>query len=190
MPGNLGIVDEHFFSVTHDDQRQVCLCWSYGSRTYHDNQSELIHERWPNQSIETLGCPWRNLAVLASGQVVQWMGRLGEEQQPQLHRCLHHPDLLRVDALDPDQAKTLSGGEKITRCSHDNQLRVSYRDFFLTNPVWTSFCGSTTSTRHTLSFLCTKTSRELNSKSTLKHLQGLLCVTSCYFVTFFFETVN
>ena len=22
----------------------------------------------------------------------------------QLHRCLHHPDLLRVDALDPDQA--------------------------------------------------------------------------------------
>ena len=40
------------------------------------------------------------------------MGRLGEEQQPQLHRCLHHPDLLRVDALDPDQAKTLNGGEK------------------------------------------------------------------------------
>ena len=32
------------------------------------------------------------------------LGRLGEEQQPQLHRCLHHPDLLRVDALDPDQA--------------------------------------------------------------------------------------
>ena len=31
-------------------------------------------------------------------------GRLGEEQQPQLHRCLHHPDLLRADALDPDQA--------------------------------------------------------------------------------------
>ena len=60
---NLGIVDDHFFIATHDDQRQVCLCWSYGSRTYHDNQ-----------------------------------------QQPQLHRCLHHPDLLRVNALDPDQA--------------------------------------------------------------------------------------
>ena len=29
------------------------LCWSHGSRTYHDNQPELIHERWPNQSIET-----------------------------------------------------------------------------------------------------------------------------------------
>ena len=24
----------------------------YGSRTYHDNQPNLIHERWPNQSIE------------------------------------------------------------------------------------------------------------------------------------------
>ena len=57
------------------------------------------------------------------------MGRLGEEQQPQLHRCLHHPDLLRVDALDsldPDQANTLNGDEKIIRCSHDNQLHVSY----------------------------------------------------------------
>ena len=66
-----------------------------------------------------------------------------------------------------------------------NQLRVSYRDFFLINSVWTSFCGSTT-----LSFLCTKTSREQNSESTLKHLQCLLCVTSRYFVAFFFETVN
>ena len=100
MPGNLGIVDDHFFSVSHDDQRQVCLCWSYGSRTY----AKPVHRN------QTLG--WRNLAVLASDQAVQWMGRLGEEQQPQLHRCLHHPDLLRVDALDPDQAKTLNGGEK------------------------------------------------------------------------------
>ena len=142
----------------------------------------------PVHRNQTLGCPWRNLAVLASDQVVQWMGRLGEEQQPQLHRCLHHPDLLRVDALDsldPDQANTLNGDEKIIRCSHDNQLHVSHRDFFLTNPVWTSFCGSTT-----LSFLCTKTSRELNSESTLKHLQCLLCVTSRYFVAFFSETVN
>ena len=31
-------------------------------------------------------------------------GKTGEEQQPQLHRCLHHPDLLRVNALDPKQA--------------------------------------------------------------------------------------
>ena len=146
------------------------------------SQSSSMKDAKPVHRNQTLGCPWRNLAVLASGQ--------GEEQQPQLHRCLHHPDLLRVDALDPDQAKTLNGGEKITRCSHDNQLHVSYRDFFLTNPVWTSFCGSATSTRHTLSFLCTKTSRELNSESMLKHLQCLLCVTSCYFVTFFFETVN
>ena len=29
-----------------------------------------------------------------------------------------------------------------------------------------------------------------NSESTLKHLQCLLCVTSRYFVAFFFETVN
>ena len=53
MPGNLGIVDDHFFSVNQDDQILVCLGWSYGSRTYHDDQPELIHETWPNQSIET-----------------------------------------------------------------------------------------------------------------------------------------
>ena len=72
---------------------------------------EAGHTMTTSQSSSMLGCPWRNLAVLASGPVVQWMARLGEEQQPQLHRCLHHPDLLRADALDsldPDQANTLT----------------------------------------------------------------------------------
>ena len=59
------------------------------------------------------------LAVLASGQVVQWMGRLGEERQPQLHRCLHHPDLLRVDALDPDHA----GKDPAAKLGKDPELR-------------------------------------------------------------------
>ena len=52
MPGNLGIVDAHWFIVADDDQIQVCLCWSYGSRTYHDDLPELLQERWPNQTIE------------------------------------------------------------------------------------------------------------------------------------------
>ena len=77
-------------------------------------------------------------------------------------------------------AGSASGGR-----ARPNQLCVSYRDFFLINSVWTSFCGSTT-----LSLLCTKTSREQNSESALKHLQCLLCVTSRYFVAFFSETVN
>ena len=74
MPGNLGIVEDHFI-VTDDDQIQVCLCWSFGSRTYHDD-----HERWPNQSIETRdwvahGETWQFWRVVHA--VVQWMGRLG-----------------------------------------------------------------------------------------------------------------
>ena len=168
MPGNLGIVDDHFFSVNQDDQRQVCLCWSYGSRTYHDDQPELIHERWPNQSIATRrwvahGETWQFWRVV-SGPVDGKTGLGTTAATSQM----------------PTPSRSASGGR-----ARPNQLRVSYRDFFLINSVWTSFCGSTT-----LSFLCTKTSREQNSESALKHLQCLLCVTSRYFVAFFFETVN
>ena len=73
MPGNLGIVEDHFFIVTHDDQRQVCLCRSYGSRTYHDNQPELTHERWPNQSIETRD--WVAHGETWPGSFGEWSGR-------------------------------------------------------------------------------------------------------------------
>ena len=169
MPGNLGIVEDHFFSVAHDDQRQVCLCWSYGRRTYHDDQPELIHARWPNQSIA-------NIYWVAHGEtsqfwrVVQWSSGWR--------------DWVRNNSRNFTDAYTIQICFGRTR-SRPNQLCVSYRDFFLINSVWTSFCGSTT-----LSLLCTKTCREPNSESALKHLQCLLCVTSRYFVAFFSETVN
>ena len=106
-----------------------------------------------------------------------------------------HP---RRRPVGPDGRRRVSGednavrvsptqGVIYSRCSHGNQLHVSYHEFFLTTPVWTSFCGSTTSTRHNVgeSLPYTRASRELNGQSALKHTQCLLCVTSCYFVAFF-----
>ena len=60
----------------------------------------------------------------------------------------------------------------------DGRRRVSgsYHEFFLTTPVWTSFCGSAASTRHNVgeSLPYTRAGRELSRESAQKHMQWVL----------------
>ena len=123
--------------------RYRCASVGHGSRTYHDDLPELLHERWPNQTIEDRD--W-----VAHGEteqfwrVVRWSSGWKDWVR---NNSRNFTDAYTIQLCFGSRfrlSKDHESRSKTSRCSHGNQLHVSYRDFSLTTPVWTSFCGSAT----------------------------------------------